>query len=116
MNYNKSYVSRMYIQAIGYIADGDLLSEMFDTMSDAPSLLKILGFEIFLKCILKIHFPDSKNHTHNYYKLWQKLPNQLKANIIEGAQQRYTIHANYQNMQKVVNFVAKGVRESALLL
>ena len=46
----RDHIKRMYREAHKYIDDASILSSNIDTKSDSASLLKILGFEILLKC------------------------------------------------------------------
>jgi len=48
------HTKRMYKEAHNLIDDANILSRYLDTKSDSASLLKILGFEILLKCALLV--------------------------------------------------------------
>ena len=52
---DKDHIKRMYIEADKLIYDSGILSRNIDQKSDAASFIKILGFEILLKCALVIN-------------------------------------------------------------
>ena len=57
------HVKRMYKEANNLIYDAGILSRNLDQKSDAASLLKILGFEILLKCALLVSNQKPKKLT-----------------------------------------------------
>ncbi|MES9893596.1 MAG: hypothetical protein ABW141_01690 [Candidatus Thiodiazotropha endolucinida] len=92
----------MYQEAKGRIRDADILSGNINRSSDSDALLRILGFEILLKCVLLICRQTPKNN-HNYSKLWLGLPVYVQKEILDSAKSRAAGHADYSDLPKLLN-------------
>ena len=99
---DKDHIKRMYREAHGYIDDSGILSRNLDTKSDSAALLKILGFEILLKCSLLVSNRKPKK-THNYYELWLYLPCNAQKKIIQSAESRMPDIKNFSNIEDLLN-------------
>ena len=109
---DKDHIKRMYREANGYIDDSGILSRNLDTKSDSAALLKILGFEILLKCSLLVSNQKPKR-THNYYELWLCLPGNAQKKIIKNAESRmHDINdlSNIEDLLKNYQFVFEKAR------
>ena len=91
----------MYSEAHDRIHDAEILSNNITKLSDSDALLRILGFEILLKCAI---FASGQNpkHSHNYKKLWLALPGKAQKEILESAQNRYGPHTNFEDVEKLL--------------
>jgi len=96
------HVKRMYKEANNLIYDAGILSRNLDQKSDAASLLKILGFEILLKCALLVGNKKPKK-THNYYNLWLALPGNAQSKILQYSKSRMHDINNFSNLEKLLN-------------
>ncbi len=92
----------MYGEAHGYIDDAGILARNLDTKSDSAALLKILGFEILLKCSLLVSNQKPKK-THNYYELWLCLPGNAQKKIIQNAEYRMHDINDLSNIEDLLN-------------
>ena len=94
------HARRMYNEAISRINDADLLSRSMEAQSDSQSLLRILGFEVLLKCAL-ILCDQTPKKNHAYAKLWRGLPGYAQMEILAVAQNRMPGHADLSNLDKL---------------
>lgn len=99
---DKDHIKRMYIEADKLIYDSGILSRNIDQKSDAASFIKILGFEILLKCALVINKQNPKRN-HKYYKLWLKLPGKVKSEILKYADSRMADINVSPNLEVLLN-------------
>ena len=109
---DKDHLKRMYREANGYINDAGILSRRVDQQSDSAALLKILGFEILLKCSLLASNQKPKK-THDYRKLWLALPDDAGMKIIGNAKSRmYDIKdfSNIDDLLRNFQFVLEKAR------
>jgi hypothetical protein len=94
------HAKRMYIEAIRRINDADVLAESMRSQSDSQSIIRILGFEILLKCA--IHLSGQKpSNSHNYVKLWAALPGKTQKEILEVANDRMPGGADLSDLNKL---------------
>jgi hypothetical protein len=96
------HIKRMYKEAYGYIDDAAFLLRNLNTKSDSAALLKILGFEILLKCSLIVS-DQIPMKTHNYYKLWLCLPDNARKKIIQNAKSRMHDINDFSNIENLLN-------------
>ena len=98
---DKDHIKRMYREANGYINDAGILSRHLDQKSDSAALLKILGFEILLKCSL-LASNQKPIKTHDYYKLWLCLPGNARKKIIINAESRMHDINDFSNIEELL--------------
>ena len=106
------HIKRMYNEANNLINDSGILSHSLDQKSDAASFLKILGFEILLKCTLLINNQKPKKN-HKYYKLWSGLPGNVQSKILQYAKSRMHDINDFSNLEKLLinyQFIFEKVR------
>jgi hypothetical protein len=77
------------------------LSRSLDQQSDSAALLKILGFEIMLKCSLLASNHKPKK-THDYRKLWLALPDDTRMKIIGSAKSRMYDIKDFSNIDDLL--------------
>lgn len=109
---DKDHIKRMYIEADKLIYDSGILSRNIDQQSDAASFIKILGFEILLKCALVINKQNPKRN-HKYYKLWLGLPGKVQSEILQYADSRMADTNVSSNLEVFLNnfqFIFEKVR------
>ena len=89
---------RMLRDAEDRLNDATILATSLHTRSDAASLLKILAFEVLLKCAV---FTNGGNppKSHNYLILWQSLPESAQDAILSVAADRMPGHAELSNLE-----------------
>ena len=78
---------RMLREAETRIADAAVLSQSMEARSDSAALLKILGFEVLLKCAVLLH-GCKPGKSHNYVALWRQLPSVVRDSILASARDR----------------------------
>ena len=104
----------MLREARARIRDADLLSADLGRDSDSDALLRILGFEILLKCALVVT-GTLPAHTHNYAKLWSTLPEASRAKIVADASARMPGVAELEDLDQLLKdyqFVFERARYS----
>lgn len=92
-------VARMFYEAQDRLHDADILAGSLDTRSDSQAILRILGFEVLLKCALLLSGQEPKN-SHNYKKLWLGLPGHVRKKVLEVASARMPSHADLSDLEK----------------
>lgn len=105
-------VLRMFNEAKDRLHDADILALSLDTRSDSQAVIRILGFEMLLKCALLVAGQEPKG-THNYKKLWHSLPGHVRTEVLKVASERMPGHADLANIdEKLVwyQFVFERVR------
>jgi hypothetical protein len=90
-------VRRMFNEASDRIHDADILSESMRESSDSSALLRVLGFEILLKCALTACRQRFKR-SHRYADLWDGLPEDTQEKILAKARSRMPGHADLSDM------------------
>lgn len=94
---------RMLDAALARLHDAGILAESFRAESDADSLVSILAFEILLKCALLLSGASSASG-HGYWKLWNKLPENARREILSVAHARMPGHADLADIQKLLQW------------
>lgn len=95
----------MYHEARGRLADADILGrsvEAATSQSDSQQLLRILGFEVLLKCAIRL---CSRNpiRTHNYVALWyQGLTDQVRDEVLHTAGERMKGRTDFTDMTQLL--------------
>ena len=77
----RDHARRMLPETRGRIHDVELLSGHGSRQSDADAQLRILGFEILLKCALMVSGTKPSRH-YKYVELWRQLPPPTQAAIL----------------------------------
>lgn len=107
------HASRMYSQALDRLHDADILSQSLDKQSDSDSFIRILGFEVLLKCAALLSLGEIPRLAHNYFELWKRLPDEVKNEVLQVALQRMPGHADLSQIEvllKAYEFVFKKAR------
>jgi hypothetical protein len=94
---------RMFQEALGRISDAEVLARPTETRSDSSALLRILGFEVLLKCAILLSGQTPKQ-THNYEKLWSQLPADVSSEILQSAKGRSAGHTDFSNVSKLLRW------------
>jgi hypothetical protein len=97
------HTRRMLTEARGRIHDAELLSRNTLRKSDADAQLRILGFEILLKCALMVSGSRPSRH-HKYGELWQQLPLSAQATILAAARGRMPGHADLSDLDTLLTW------------
>lgn len=87
LNAIRTTARRMYVQALARLNDSDVTAQSLRTQSDSQSLLRILAFEVLLKCALRLCDVEPYK-THNYAVLWDMLQPEHQAEILRSAAER----------------------------
>jgi hypothetical protein len=95
--------TRMLKEARGRINDADLLSKSLSRETDSDAFLRILGFEILLKCALVVT-GIKPSRSHKYVQLWRELPSEAQASILLAARARMPGHADLSNLDNLLNW------------
>ncbi|MBW7933848.1 MAG: hypothetical protein H3C62_09610 [Gemmatimonadaceae bacterium] len=99
----KDRIRRMYGEAMARLADADVLAQSPVSRSDSAALLRILAFEVLLKCALVIAGQEPKN-SHNYGKLWRGLPGSVRDEVLAVAKARMPGHADLSNVESLLGW------------
>ena len=91
-------VVRMFLEANDRLHDADILARSLDSRSDSQAIIRILGFEILLKCALLLAGQEPKE-SHNYKKLWLGLPGYVRKDVLKVAAERMPGHADLSNIE-----------------
>lgn len=92
---------RMFEEAIARINDANILAGSMKTASDSSALLQILGFEILIKCAIRLSGQSPKHH-HVYSKLWLALPGYAQKEILKTAKERSPGHTDFSDINKLL--------------
>lgn len=90
-------VRRMFNEASERIHDADILSESMREASDSSALIRVLGFEILLKCALTA-CRQSFKRSHKYADLWGGLPEDIQEQILAKARSRMSGHSDLSDV------------------
>ena len=90
---------RMYSEAMGRIHDADILSGALDLQSDSACIIRILGFEVLLKCAALLSLGAIPKFGHNYFGIWEKLPAEASSEIMQVALAHMPGHADLGQMK-----------------
>jgi hypothetical protein len=90
--------------------DADLLESNISTASDSGYLLRLLAFELSLKCVLVINGIEPRS-SHDYCSLMGKMPEEICDKVFKVAVERMAGHADYSDRTKLLkkyeeNFIA----------
>lgn len=91
---------RMFDEALARLNDASVLDGSMETVSDSSALLRILGFEILLKCAIRLSCQIPKQH-HDYAKLWKALPGYAQKEILQKAKERSPGHTDFSDIDKL---------------
>jgi hypothetical protein len=94
-------VRRMYNEARDRLHDADILSRSLATVSDSQAIIRILAFEVLLKCALLVAGQQPKN-THNYKSLCTDLPPDAQREVLAVAAARMPGHADLSDVEKLL--------------
>jgi len=97
------HAKRMLNEARERIHDADLLSQNLSRQSDSDAFLRILGFEILLKCAVLVSGTKPARH-HKYVRLWDELPPDTQVGILAAARLRMPGHADLSNLDSLLNW------------
>lgn len=100
MNYD---LQRMFDEAKARLHDANVLARSMDTASDSSVLLQILGFEILLKCAIRLSGQTPKQH-HDYSKLWLALPGYAQREILQAAKACSPGHTDFSDLDKLLRW------------
>jgi hypothetical protein len=93
----------MLAEARARIYDADILAESLRAQSDSQSLIRILGFEILLKCAIQLCGQRPKA-SHNYARLWLALPCSAQKEILEIAMNRMRGHTDFSDLPNLLKW------------
>lgn len=96
-------IRRMYSEAQERLHDADILAQALFTQSDSQAIIRILAFEILLKCALVVAGQAPK-HSHNYRKLWLGLPAYVRVEILAVANNRMPGHSDLTHIEKILDW------------
>lgn len=96
-------VVRMFHEAQDRLHDADVLARSLDTRSDSQAIIRILGFEILLKCVLVLCGQEPKA-SHNYRKLWLGLPGHVRKKVMAVASERMPGYADLTNLEQKLDW------------
>ncbi len=97
------HARRMLGEALARIHDADLLSQSLSAESNSDAFLRILGFEILLKCAVLIS-GQQPSKSHKYTVLWNALRIDTRKQIVATANLRMPGHADLSDIEKLLNW------------
>jgi hypothetical protein len=106
------HAKRMYSEANQRIHDADILSQSLYAQSDSAALLRILGFEVLLKCAILLS-GEMPRKNHRYADLWNVLPAAVRDDVLVAASLRmpgYTDFSDATKLLKAYQFVFEKAR------
>ncbi|MDX5993699.1 hypothetical protein [Ectopseudomonas alcaliphila] len=89
----------MFREAQDRLHDAEVLARSLEARSDSQAIIRVLGFEILLKCALLLSGQEPKN-SHNYRKLWLGLPGRVKKHVFDVASATMPGHADLTNLEE----------------
>ncbi len=89
---------RMLRDAEDRLNDASILATNLGTCSDAASLLRVLAFEVLLKSAVVVS-GGTPPRSHNYWTLWQSLPESARGSVLAVAVDRMPGHTDFSNLQ-----------------
>lgn len=96
------HLRRMQTEAMSPRHDAELLSTRLDQRSDSASLLRVLAFEVLLKCAALasgISPSDLRNkYSQSYVALWNALPRDTAERILTSAYDRLPGHTDFSDL------------------
>lgn len=94
---------RMFCEALDRLRDAETLACSARTTSDSGALLRILAFEIMLKCTIRLSGQVPKRH-HHYERLWTTLPELVQTEILDFAKGRSPGHTDFSDLPKLLRW------------
>lgn len=94
------YETSMYKEAVARLRDADTLAQSLQSLevqSDSQMLLRILAFEVLLKCAVRL-CGKTFGRTHGYAAFWSDLTSDAQNEILTVAGQRMPGHADISNL------------------
>jgi hypothetical protein len=93
---------RVFTEALARLHDADILANSLETQSDAPLLLRVLGFEVLLKCVVLLSGGTPRTN-HDYLDHWQMLPASVQADVLRAAQDFGPARLDAKNIDGVLS-------------
>lgn len=93
----------MYSEAIDRLGDADILAQSLTARSDSEAILRILAFEVLLKCALVVAGQEPRN-SHNYSSLWLGLPVAVREEVLAVANTRMPGHADLSDVGRLLGW------------
>ena len=93
----------MFNEAQERLHDADILAQSLDARSDSQTIIRILAFEVLLKCALLVCGQNAKAN-HNYQKLWLGLPGYVQKEVLVVAAQRMHGHADLSRLEELLGW------------
>jgi hypothetical protein len=97
-----SHERRVFTEALARLHDADILANSLETQSDAPLLLRVLGFEVLLKCVVLLAGGTPRTN-HDYLDHWQMLPPSAQADVLRAAQDFAPARLDAKNVDAVLS-------------
>lgn len=95
--------ARMYSEAMARIYDADILAQSLDSQSDSAAIIRILGFEVLLKCAALLCLDQIPLAGHCYFQLWEKLPVEVHDEIMGVALASMPGHSDLSQIKKLLD-------------
>lgn len=93
----------MYREALDRLHDADILARSNDAQSDSGQIIRILAFEVLLKCALLLAGQSPKAN-HNYAKHWLGLPGAARKEILTLAADRMAGSTDFSDVPTLLNW------------
>lgn len=93
----------MFNEAQERLHDADILAQSLDAQSDSQAIIRILAFEVLLKCALLICGQKAKAN-HNYQKLWLGLPGRAQKEVLLVAAHCMPGHADLSRLEELLGW------------
>lgn len=93
----------MFNEAQERLHDADILAQSLDARSDSQAIIRILAFEVLLKCALLVCGQKAKAN-HNYQKLWLGLPGYVQDEVLVVAAQRMPGHVDLSRLEELLGW------------
>ena len=103
---------RMFNEAQDRLHDAEILARSLSAVSDSQALLRILAFEVLLKCALLVSGKEPKR-THHYADLWNSLPRAVQDEVLAIASENLTslsTRAQLDNALTAYQFIFQKAR------
>ena len=97
------HIRRMFNEAQERLHDADILAQSLATQSDSQAIIRILAFEVLLKCALLVCGQKAKPN-HNYQKLWLGLPGYVQKEVLAVAGQHMPGHADLSHLEELLGW------------
>ena len=97
------HIRRMFNEAQARLHDADILAQSGDAQSDSQAIIRILAFEVLLKCALLICDQKAKSN-HNYKKLWLGLPGYAQKEVLAVAAESMPGHADLSRLEELLGW------------